>query len=167
MSVTYIHYGHSEYHPEFVDAERPYHITRSKPPVGLWGSREDARYGWIDWCRDQSLDEDEEFGFGNFDTHFKFRLTSDANILEIHSEDDILPYTLPDPYYAGLKWPGSKTSTSDHLNFQKLLDEGYDGIELFISDDYSMHNGFFNCWDCDSIVVWNSNVIQLIKEDIE
>lgn len=51
----------------------------------------------------------------------------------------------------------------DRINFDKLKNEGYSGLELFISDDYfRLHTGVFNTWDCDSIVVWNFYAIKVI-----
>jgi len=163
MSASYIHYGHREYHPEFVDLNvKSGCPLRSKPPTGLWASREDAEYGWIDWCRDQAWPEDdEEFGFGNFITCFKFKLSDDANILEIHCEDDILPYIISrDEWHLN----GLKTGIGDAIDFETIRRLGYDGLELFLSDDYSMHDGVFNSWDCDSIVIWNLDVIILSEE---
>lgn len=164
MSISYIHYGHREYHPEFVDLNmKSTNPLRSKPPTGLWASREDAEYGWIDWCRDQAWYGDEEFGFGNFITCFKFKLSDDANILEIHCEDDILPYIISmNRYLCRLE----TTGTGDTIDFETIRRSGYDGLELFLSDDYSMHDRVFSSWDCDSIVVWNPNVIVPSKDKI-
>ncbi len=132
-----------------------------KPLYGLWGSRVDAEYGWKDWCADSGFRECSDVN------KMEFVLTKDSKILEVHREADILPYIvscLPQINYRPFQRLEDKsTSIADGINFDKLQDEGYDGLELFISDSYfRLHNGVFNTWDCDSIVVWNYDVIQVV-----
>ncbi len=142
---NYIHYGidKTEYDPMRVVQETKNHL-RSKPSRGLWASplREGA-YTWKEWC------ESEEFHTERLNASFKFSIKDTARILEVHSEDDILPYLVKDPYDQALN--------------EEVLFEKFDGIELFISDDYpTLHYGFFNSWDVDSVVVWNPDVIDIL-----
>ena len=45
----------------------------------------------------------------------------------------------------------------------RVKSEGYDALELFISDNYyTLHHGVFNTWDCDSIVIWNPEIIIIL-----
>lgn len=149
MSVTYIHYGHDKY--EYDKVQEYTGALRGKPDKGLWASRVDANYGWKNWCKDN------DYMTESLDTHFKFTLSDGANILEIHDEDDILPYIIRNPY--GWKPKYNKTDLLDGIDREKLYEE-YDGMELFISDNYNtLHDGVFNSWDCDSICVWNPEVI--------
>lgn len=154
---NYIHYGidKTEYDPMRVVQEKKNHL-HSKPSRGLWASplREGA-YTWKEWC------ESEEFHTERLSTSFKFSIKDTAKILEVHSEDDILPYLVKDPNDHGYLRFG-KTSMMDSLN-EEVLFEKFDGIELFISDDYpTLHYGFFNSWDVDSVVVWNPDVIDIL-----
>lgn len=148
----YIHYGHNVFDAAKLDSLNPVKSNRSKPQ-GLWASPVDADYGWKDWC------ESEGYFQNDFALSFKFVLNNGANILEIHKEDDILPYLESCTDLNSLRL--SLTSICDKLNLTKIYSE-FDGMELFLSDDYSMHYGIFNSWDCDSIVIWNSGVIEPI-----
>lgn len=132
-----------------------------KPLYGLWGSRVDAKYGWKDWCADSGFRECSNVN------KMEFVLTKDSKILEVHREADILPYIVscsPQINYRPFqRHEDRSTSIMDGINFDKLQDEGCDGLELFISDSYfRLHSGVFNTWDCDSIVVWNYDAIQVI-----
>jgi len=150
MSKKYIHYGHSKFDPIYVRYE--VHPLACKPNMGLWASPVDTDWGWKDWC------ESEQWSCSDMNLHFYFTLSDSAKIFEVHSEDDILPYLISTgtPTF-------TKTSIGDGIDFDRIFREGYDGMELFISEDYSMHDGVFNVWDCDSIVVWNPDVIQEVE----
>ena len=96
---------------------------------------------------------------------FRFTLTDSAKILEVHKEEDILDYVITNQDSLQFRrYTHNLTDICDYLDTEKLYSE-FDGIELFLSDNYSMHDGIFNSWDCDSIVVWNPDVIIPIKED--
>lgn len=157
--ALYVHYGHSKFCKELVITmkDSPLGPPKSKPAFGLWASRIDAPYGWIDWCRDQSFDDEEEFGFGDFSCNFKFSLSPNAKILGIHREVTILPYVIknPDVIHFGF----GQTDICDGIDYKEIKSQGFDGMELFMSDDFSLHNSVFNAWDCDSIVIWNPDVI--------
>ena len=82
MAVEYIHYGHKKF-----QINRFFHIRnqklRNKPFGGLWASRTDAKYGWKEWNEDEQFRECEE------ENSFKFTLSTNANVLEIHSHKDL------------------------------------------------------------------------------
>lgn len=149
MSTEYIHYGSEHFDREkFIPISNNHCWT--KPFGGLWASRVDTEYGWRDWC------EKEEFDCCNFSLYFKFRLKPEANILEIHSGEDLekLPKLI-------------SIAGTDFIfpNFEALRDQGYDGVELFLSEDYSGLYWKLYGWDCDSIVIFNPDVIEEIKEE--
>lgn len=151
----YIHYGHPKFEPEQVTELTM--ALKCKPDRGIWASRTDAPFGWKDWCTF------ENWSTHTLDTSFTFELNSDAKILEIHKESDIVPYIIPADLdfleeYGEPTHCGNLTNLYDCLNLDLLYDQ-FDGIELFLSDDFSMHRGIFNTWDCDCIVVWNPDVI--------
>lgn len=144
--ANYIHYGSDK-------LDRSIKIAKSLTspylfkPNGLWASRTDAEWGWKQWC------EAEDWSCSNMSKHFEFSLADYAKILEIHKLSDIAPYILPDPNVSGL------CSTLGTIDFERICSE-FDGMELFISDDYmNLHGGLFNTWDCDSICIWNLDVI--------
>ena len=55
------------------------------------------------------------------------------------------------------------TQLGDTIDFDRMSKD-YDGLELFILDDYcNLHDGMFYTWDCDSIVIWNPYVVNVCK----
>ena len=142
--MEYIHYGHKNFDIEKFDAIKNYEYF-SKPQGGLWASRINAEYGWKDWCKGENFTACEQ------NNSFKFTLSADANILEIHKSEDL----------EGLPKLQSKQMpvlASRHLDFEQLVRDGYDGVELFLSDDQRLYWDLYG-WDCDSIVIFNPNCI--------
>lgn len=140
----YIHYGHSKYQPELVNLSS--HTVYSKPSKGVWASPVDSDWGWKDWCKAEAWSPS---GF-DWSKSFTFKLTECANILEIYQEEDIYPYIIEDD-----------SSIFGRIDFDRLYSE-FDGIELFLSENCQLRDGFFYTWDCDSIVIWNPNVIKVV-----
>lgn len=142
MSKTYIHYGHSSF-----DRESFNHIKRhgisTKPSGGLWGSPIKAKYGWKNWCQDNEFRECLE------ENSFRFKLDDNANVLCINSVDDLnfLP-KIKDELVP---------QTWILLDFEELKRQ-YDAIEVNISNDYGLYWKLYG-WDCDSILVMNSDVV--------
>lgn len=149
MSETvYIHYGHGTYVTPDPIRNRDYLFT--KPIGGLWASRKDTDYGWKQWC------EQEEFRLDTFDTYFEFTLKDKARILVIRHEDQLdnlpklQPYDKDDAY------------SECYLDFEELKKQ-YDVIEFF--EDYRLHWRLYG-WDCDSILVMNPDVVEILQEEI-
>ncbi len=142
---TYEHYGSSHLVSKKVNAKGYAH--KQKPDKGIWGSPVDSKNSWKNWVTEEEFDCD-------LSKVIKFSLRKEAKILEIHKEEDIEPYLLPDPVMEAF-CPNSKYKI---LNREKLYAD-YDGIELFLSENPKLRNGFFNYWDVDSICVWNPDVI--------
>lgn len=143
-SVIYVHYGADKYDPELhkKNAAKEWPAGLFKPS-GLWASRFLANFGWRDWC------ESEDYHTDRFDKSFGFRLKEGTRILEVHKDNDIIPYTI----HKGI------IPTLDSLNKSKLMAE-FDGIELFYSENSAnLRYNHFYTWDCDSICIWNPDVI--------
>lgn len=185
---VYIHYGHSEFIPEYV---RAYDEVKSELYQGmktsrfcnklqnaLWASPEDAELGWKD-C--------DAFGLCKNDKEsFRFVLKDNTKVLEIHDEDDIMKYVTINansPRYQPMiitrneednaqtstetverqRVFGLKTSLFDTIDFAKIIDDGYDAIELFLSENYNLHLSVFYGWDCDSIMIINPEIVEIIE----
>lgn len=145
MSVEYIHYGHKTFDKSRFSPVRNVEY-RNKPYGGLWASRICAKYGWKEW------NNDEQFRECNAKNSFKFALSEDANVLEIHSCEDLRKiHQVEKSFFNGTCLP----------DFEKLVSEGIDAIELFISDDDELYYELYG-WDCDSILIMNSDVIKEI-----
>ena len=143
----------------------------TKPRGGLWGSPVDSDNGWKDWC------ELEEPDWINEDDYFDFKLKDDANILYLESLEDVKAlveshtewlFTKADiaraenarfiRHYYMYPDPRMYTSPSIYLDFEKMLKDGIDAIEVKIFDLYSVFYG----WDCDTILVMNPKAIVLV-----
>ncbi len=149
--TTYIHFGHDSFDKtlgvkkEALD-ELSHPLRLNNKPPGLWASPKDSKWGWKDWC------EQESFRLNTFNKSFTFSLSDDAKILHIHFEDDIYPYL-------DNVFPDIDSIYAKKLNLSKLMAE-YDGIELHMSENKSLYSGFFYGWDCDSICIWNYDCIE-------
>ena len=150
---TYIHYGTKAFMPElFVPIKNRYFV---KPEGGLWASPADAKYGWKEWNEDSGFIEIIK------DKSFKFTLTEAAKILHIYSVSDL--DELPRVEIPGM--PNFDTGMV-YLDFETLMGQGYDAIELHLSEEDKTNNGFMEGlywtlygWDCDSILIMNPDVI--------
>ena len=141
----YIHYGSDHFDKQMlIDSVAVSKDNGIGKPTGLWASRVDAEYGWKQWCIGA------EFAIDNLKNSFKFILSDEARILEINCMSDIAPYEI-------------KTEFGFKLLDMEALHKQYDGIELYISAVPRWEFNIFSAWDCDSIVVWNTDVIQVIE----
>ena len=142
MSKTYIHYGHSSFDRESFNHIKRHDIS-TKPSGGLWGSPIKAKYGWKNWCQDNEFRECLE------ENSFRFKLDDNANILCINNVDDLNFL----PQIKGELIPPVWVL----LDFEELKRQ-YDAIEVNISNDYGLYWKLYG-WDCDSILVMNSDVV--------
>lgn len=149
--VEYVHYGHKEFSKELFQPIKNREMF-SKPTGGFWASRVNALYGWKDWCKDNDFWDCRE------DNCFRFFLSENANVLTINSVDDLkgLPKAKqPIPVESSL-W-------DNYLDFEQLLLNGIDAVEVNISSDRNLYMVLYG-WDCDSILIMNPDII-CVKED--
>lgn len=150
----YIHYGHSGFIPDLFRKIKN-HYGFVKPSGGLWASSVDAPYGWKQWC------EQEDFLVHRLKDSFTFKLSENSKILHIRSVQDLklLPRQedlLFEPPFVC-------------LDFEKLLADGWDAVELHLSeerrDELDWYDGLYwklYGWDCDSILIMNPDVVEVI-----
>lgn len=144
---TYIHYGHQEFDvSKFQNPQNS--LLRNKPCGGLWASKANAKFGWKDWC------EQNEFDWCNLKQSFVFKISDKANILYINCVADVD------------KLPDQKTDLSltciKTVDFEQLIADGIDAIEFNLSHDWDLYMALYG-WDCDSTLILNPNIIELIK----
>ena len=149
MKKEYIHYGASHFSKEkFAEVKAKNHnwSWANKPDFGFWASPVETHWGWKDWC------EGNDFRLDSFDKSFKFRLKNGSRILKVRMNADIAPF-----FYR------KRDSWCEYgIKFHEIMKK-YDGMELIHGDHYGeLHYGVFNTWDCDSIVIWNPNIIEEI-----
>lgn len=145
ISDTYIHYGHRCFVPDLFEEVRN-EEPLCKPHGGLWASSVNAPYGWKDWC------EDNGYFVSNMNESFEFKLRFDAEVYHIHSVEDVRKM----PKIAG----SGATSWYQH-DFEKMLADGIDAIELHLSDDPDLYMELYG-WDCDSILIMNPSVMEVV-----
>lgn len=149
--VEYIHYGHKEFSKELFQPIKNREMF-SKPTGGFWASRVNALYGWKEWCNDN------DFGDCREDNCFRFSISENANILTINSVDDLKG--LPK---AKQPVPVDSSLWDNYLDFEQLLLNGIDAVEVNISSDRNLYMVLYG-WDCDSILIMNPDIV-FVKED--
>ena len=142
----YIHYGHKTFDKiRFCPVKNREGFT--KPVGGLWASKINSQNGWKAWC------EDNNYGECVDDNSFEFTLSDNTRVLTINNNKELENLPKADSIF--------KLSFSTFLDFEKLALD-YDAIEINISSDYSGLYFSLYGWDCDSILVMNPDIIQII-----
>ena len=143
---TYIHYGS----PKF--SKRKFKKIKndwSKPNGGLWASPTNTDFGWRDWCESQQFRKCEAWN------SFRFRLKEKAKVLTVTKVEDVNDYIIKDQF--------CYSRFNANLDFEKMIKDGYDAIELIHGDNYrELHFSLFNSWDCDSICIFNPKIMEFV-----
>ena len=150
---VYIHYGSNAFDKyKFKQAETRYSGSESniwiKPKHGLWASRKDSPKGWNIWITENNL----SYEYPIFDS-FAFKLKTNAKIFNIKSSKDLQRLKEFGVY--------KKHDFLYGIDINPLIKKGYDGIELFINSE--LYWDLYG-WDCDSIILFNSDCIELIDQ---
>lgn len=136
----YVHYGSEKFDADCFKIAKTKHLKDGpwiKPTGGLWASRADSYCEWKN-C-------------------FAFKLKPKTKIFNIKSKEDIETlekigvyenYGYPDRCLYG-------------INIDPLVKSGYDGIEVFMNNE--LYWDLYG-WDYDSIILFNSNCIELIDQ---
>jgi hypothetical protein len=142
--LEYVHYGTLAFDRSKYRPVKNHRYPWAKPDGGFWASPIGAKKGWKDWC------EQEQFVDCKEENSFKFRIKESANVLHIRDRADLLkvPQFPPD-------WEGDMNVKPD---FEKLMEDGVDAIELHLSEDGRLYWALYG-WDCDSILIMNSDII--------
>lgn len=150
----YIHYGHSSFDRNLFTPIRNREML-TKPSGGLWASAVDAKRGWKDWCTEN------DFSTDRLSESFEFTLSENARVLHIYDVEQLadLPETEQD------------LSLWYCLDFEQLLNDGWDAVEVHLSEDssniekYILGNTLYCMlygWDCDSILIMNPDIVEVI-----
>ncbi len=145
---VYIHYGARTFDLKIgFPVKSSNGHCRVKPFGGLWASRVGDPYGWKSWCKEN------DFRICRERNSFKFTLSDNAKIKYISCINDIIS----EPWF--------KAESIDILNsidYKQLLSEGYDGIE--VTNIEPLYFAMYG-WDCNSIVVLNPNIVEVISKE--
>lgn len=141
--TIYIHYGSNAF--DRGTFRNVFNVpARNKPDGGLWASRIDSPYGWLQWCNEN------DFRKESFTEAFRFSLSNTAKVLEIHSVADT-------KLIESQEKPGWYILNDIIPDFEKMK-KNYDAIELFLSDDWNLYYALYG-WDCDCILIMNPEII--------
>ena len=88
---------------------------------------------------------------------FRFRLSENANVLSIRSADDLIKILPKDYDYHGF----GQDFRMVYLDFEEMVRNGIDAVYVEISSDNRLYWALYG-WDCDSIVVMNPDVVEVI-----
>lgn len=150
MSKKYIHYGSDKFDINKFNSIK----NRSfiKPEGGLWSSPVNApNYSWYDWCLDN------DFYTEQLKKSFIFTIKPTSKIITIDTNDKRKAFTNnKDLYYS------DRSGVFENINFQHLVELGYDGLEIFIFSE-EVYFSFYG-WDVDSLLVFNPDIIIPIEE---
>lgn len=122
----------------------------------LWGSPIDANYGWKQWCEDNGFNTE----LLTESNSFCWTLKKEAKILYIEDLQDIFDKV---PFIKAPLYEGS-TYMETFIDFKKIIAK-YDAMEICMDNGYFGHmfvdkrEQCFNSWDCDSIMVFNREMI--------
>lgn len=119
----------------------------TKPQGGLWASRKNGELTWKDWC------EAKKFRLDSLNESFEFTLKDNARILTLNDEEQLtdLPVSFLENY--------ANDFSHIYLDFEKLKEQ-YDAIEVInISNLYWRLYG----WDCNSILIMNPDVVEVVS----
>lgn len=156
--TVYVHYGSTVFDKDvFCKAQCSMHSL--KPENGFWASSKESNNGWYQWCQHTSFCND------NPNCRIEFNLAPDAKIMKIETLDDIayLVHKYPADFSAMICPLGSYV---EHGLPYKAIDyaamsKDFDGIDY----SYTKLGNLLGPWDCDSIVIFNPDVVQC--RDIE
>lgn len=146
MKQVYIHRGHDKFYPEGLLSS--IQTVSLKPECSLFACKRETD-DWIKWCQSE--------GYGTLESwkpHFLFTLSDDAKVLVV---DQVDKYRKLYPYYREDRPYGIVYNWADVRN-------EYDAVYIDMSSDYRLIEKF-PLYDVDQLIVFNPEVVQVIKEE--
>lgn len=148
--TEYIHCGSNHFYQNVFTPIKNVAYPWVKPDGGMWSSPVDSDNTWEDWC------QENVFRIETLDKKFRFILAEGSIILKIRSNKD-----LDELYSQGYKridldqYPHLR-GDEYYLDFEKLLADGYDAIQVTITNEtyWSLYG-----WDCDTLLVLNPDCV--------
>lgn len=155
---VYIHYGADHFDPElFKEIKNRPNWVKPQPHTGLWASPRNSERSWKTWV------EAEHYG-SDLTKSFEFRVVDPGKIFYIF---DAPSYEVFVKLYGIKNRFGSLEYNLYVPDFEKMVTDGWDGLEISISSWPKLYDLFYG-WDCDSVVIFNKDAIEeLPKEETE
>ena len=141
------HFDKKMFEEPIYDADDKY---LNKPSKGFWGSPIDSKNSWKNFCLS------EAFNLSRLNDHFEFKLKRFARVLKVLNKKDL------DSLYRKYGVIGEYGHRA--LNWEKIIKK-YDAMILIIPDDFDLlYRLNLTSWDVDSIVVFNPDIVEEIKD---
>lgn len=145
--MTFVHYG-----ADCLSKEKflqPKNYLPTKPIGGLWCSPFDKEfYSWIDWCTDNDH-------YCNFRRGVKFELPDPTKLLKISSLED---YENLITFYGTAQ---NNLSMFRGVDWQRVSGD-YDAVLVLISVCSDLYWKLYG-WDCDTLWICNSKVLEKLQ----
>jgi hypothetical protein len=148
MKQQYIHYGANSFDRLKFKKVIGSDTGLNKPIGGLWASPVDCKCSWFYWCKDNEYHEER------LNKSFKFTLVNGSKVFHIRTYKDM--FKLPcinnkyDPIFNCVVYDWLK------------IKQKYDAVELHLGENYPLFHDAFYCWDVDSIVILNPDIVREI-----
>lgn len=142
----YIHYGSNSFHPEWFNSIK--NTTWNKPYGGLWASPYPApNIDWKRWCIDNEFD-------GRTSQSFIFSIDESSNIIRLSDLKSVKKFKKS-------KYCTPRYYCLDYIDFEGMIEDGFDGIEILISSP-NVYMEMYS-WDVDSLLIFNPEIV-LVEE---
>lgn len=149
----FVHYGSTKFDEKtFTPISSRRHDV--KPSYGFWASPLYTRNSWLEWCNREN--------YANYDINqrMEFSLKPDAKVIQIDSLDDItfLIKNYPIPYNRYMLPYGSYMEHGlPYLGIDyEAMSKDFDGINY----NHTELGNILGPWDCDSVVIFNPDVME-------
>jgi len=151
MKQQYIHYGADHYDKLKFEKVIGSDAGNNKPVGGLWASPVDCKWGWADWCKSNEYHEER------LNKYFKFTLVNGSKVFHIRTYNDMFKLPCVDNH------DRDYNSIFNCAKYDWLkVKQKYDAVELHMSENYPLFHDAFYCWDVESIVILNPDIIREI-----
>ena len=174
--MKYIWYGSEPFDLNKVHPVDPKRYIETKIKGGLWGSpieEEDETYfTWKDWCKS----EDWELRPNSF----KYNQVFEVDESKIYTVEDNVTLAALFSCYGKCPYGDNLQDICNNIlllseddddyipfgmvaiDYEKLIKD-YSGLKVIHGDWRSTIHGYMNTWDCDSIVVWDKDIVKTVR----
>ena len=160
--IIFVHYGTNK-----IEKNRIRKIRNrkgwNKPSGGIWASPLNSNHSWRKFCLN------EGFNVSSLDKHSLFKLRPGSKIYTINSYLDLFrlkKYFIHHP---------NRIFKNITIDYEKMKKDWYDGVYLTEEGEHDTRHSYYNYsidenldlygWDCESIVIFNKDIIVPIKRE--
>lgn len=153
INMVYVHIGSKKFNKKKFKTVENFPF---KPIGGFWCSPFYCKTSWLNYLTHEFLISNAKGRrriIKKLNKFFIFKLNDNAKIYHIYSKEDVdrIP-RCSDTY-------NPEISVFD---FERMIKEGYDGVELHISSNEDVLSYEMCHWDVDSLLIFNPEIIEVI-----